>query len=51
MKISSLSEDGIIEGIEAVNKRFIIGVQWHPEELLDEDMEKIINALIRESQR
>lgn len=51
MKISAISEDGIIEGIEAENKKFIIGVQWHPEELLDEDMEKIINALIKKSQK
>lgn len=47
--ISAYSEDGIIEAIEAENKKFIIGVQWHPEELLDEDMEKIIKSLIESS--
>ena len=32
------SSDGIIEAIEAVdNKRFCLGVQWHPEETFDSD--------------
>ncbi len=51
MKISAYSEDGIIEAIEAENKKFIIGVQWHPEELINEDMEKIIKALIECSKK
>ena len=51
MKISAYSEDGIIEAIESENKKFIIGVQWHPEELLDENMEKIIKALIENSKK
>ncbi|NSW93021.1 MAG: gamma-glutamyl-gamma-aminobutyrate hydrolase family protein [Firmicutes bacterium] len=29
--ITALSEDGIIEGIESIEDRFLIGVQWHPE--------------------
>lgn len=47
MKISAYSEDGIIEGIELPDKKFIIGVQWHPEDLLDEDMEKIMKEFIK----
>lgn len=31
--VSARSEDGIIEGIEAVGKRFVVGVQCHPEGL------------------
>ena len=32
------TSDGIIEAIESVdNKRFCLGVQWHPEETLDSD--------------
>jgi putative glutamine amidotransferase len=27
--------DGIIEGVEGANSRFLVGVQWHPEELTD----------------
>ena len=51
MKISAYSEDGIIEGIELPDKKFIIGVQWHPEDLLDEDMEKIMKEFIKMSQK
>ena len=34
-RVSALSEDGIIEGIEDKNKDFVIGIQWHPE-IMDE---------------
>ena len=36
--ISSRSEDGLIESVELSDKRFIIGVQWHPESNLDKDI-------------
>ncbi len=31
---NAASPDGVIEGIEAVDGRFIVGVQWHPEFLI-----------------
>ena len=31
------SEDGIVEGIESNNHSFVLGVQWHPEFLIDKD--------------
>lgn len=31
LEVTSYSEDGIIESVEARNKDFFIGVQWHPE--------------------
>ncbi len=31
---SAVSADGVIEGIEAADGRFIVGVQWHPEFLI-----------------
>ncbi len=46
LKISAYSEDGIIEAIELEDKKFFIGVQWHPEDLLDDNMENIIRGLI-----
>lgn len=36
-KISAYSEDGIIEAIELPNKKFVIGVQWHPEKMINYD--------------
>jgi putative glutamine amidotransferase len=36
--VSAISDDGIIEGIEDVNSRFVLGIQWHPESMLDYDM-------------
>ncbi len=46
--ISAFSPDGIVEGIEIPDKKFIIGVQWHPELLFDKDIysKKIIMALM-----
>lgn len=35
--ISSRSEDGLIEGIEIPHKKFMIGVQWHPESMIPYD--------------
>ncbi len=31
LKVAALSKDNIIEGIEAVDERYLLGVQWHPE--------------------
>lgn len=41
------SEDGIIEALEDKKKRFFIGVQWHPECLInDEFSKKLFDAFI-----
>jgi putative glutamine amidotransferase len=32
---TAFAPDGLIEGIEALDRPFVIGVQWHPEELAD----------------
>ena len=45
--INAISEDGIIEGVEYPNKKFIIGLQWHPEYLIDENSKKIREAFIK----
>jgi len=31
------TSDGLIEGVEIPDARFVVGVQWHPENLVDED--------------
>ena len=44
--ISAYSEDGVIEAVEIPDKKFIIGVQWHPEYLLDEHSKKLLQAFV-----
>jgi putative glutamine amidotransferase len=35
LKVTGTSEDGIIESLESDERRFLIAVQWHPEEIDD----------------
>ncbi|PSR33606.1 MAG: peptidase C26 [Sulfobacillus benefaciens] len=39
MKIGAISEDQVVEAIESQDGRFILGVQWHPEDLADRESE------------
>jgi putative glutamine amidotransferase len=36
-RVSAYAPDGVIEAIESSNGNFAIGVQWHPESLVDTD--------------
>lgn len=36
MAVTARAPDGVIEGIEAAGQRFVVGVQWHPENLAPE---------------
>ena len=38
--VSARSSDGLIEGVELKDKKFIIGVQWHPESNLEDKYSK-----------
>lgn len=48
-RIAAISHDELIEGIEAINKQFVIGVQWHPETMLDYDQpaNRLLEAFIK----
>jgi putative glutamine amidotransferase len=35
LRATAIAPDGIIEGVESDDDRFLIAVQWHPEELTD----------------
>lgn len=48
--ISGRASDGVIEAIEAPNKRFCLGVQWHPEYSISRADDTIFQALIEASQ-
>ena len=45
--VDAYSDDGLIEAIHIPNKKFILGVQWHPEDLDDEYSEKIFAEFIK----
>lgn len=38
----AISDDGIIEAIEDKNKRFFMGIQWHPESIREDENSKKI---------
>ena len=46
IKINAVAPDGVYEGIESSLYRFCLGVQWHPEYLIDESDIKIFAALV-----
>ena len=37
LNISGISNDNVIEAIEDKNKKFFLGVQWHPESMINYD--------------
>ena len=39
-KISSISYDGLVESFELNNKKFVIGIKWHPELMLEDKITK-----------
>ncbi len=41
LKASAYSEDGLLEAYELEGSRFFVGVQWHPEMLLEKYPEEI----------
>jgi putative glutamine amidotransferase len=52
-RVVARAPDGVIEGIEATNGRFALGVQWHPEWLQDDDprMLDLFGAFVRACDR
>ena len=51
LKIPLYSDDGQVEVVEAKNKKFLIGVKFHPELLVDEEdkFNDIFKTLIEKS--
>lgn len=44
--VNALAPDGVIEGLEVPGLKFCIGVQWHPEYLVDAGDAALYNAFI-----
>lgn len=47
LRVSSVSNDGIVEAVELPNCRFVLGVQWHPEYLMNEVSKKIFDYFVK----
>ncbi len=52
-RVSAAAEDGVVEAIEDPLKKFVIGVQWHPEGTWQEDKysKKLFRAFIQAANR
>jgi len=48
---SAASPDQVIEGVEAPDRRFVVGVQWHPEAFWDHgrEFDRLFGALVQAS--
>ena len=44
--VDAVAPDGVIEGIEDPKRRFVLGVQWHPESRLSDGDRRIFGAFI-----
>jgi len=51
LQVSASAPDGVVEAVEAPDKRFVLGVQWHPEELVGDDpgMMRLFTTLVEEA--
>ena len=49
--VDAVAPDGVIEGIEDPRRRFLIGVQWHPEYAISEGDARLFAAFIAAAQR
>ncbi len=49
--VNAVAPDGVIEGIEDPRRRFCLGVQWHPEFLIDPGDARLFAALIDAARR
>lgn len=47
--VNARAPDGVIEGIESTRHRFAVGVQWHPEFMIDPADERIFAAFVAEA--
>lgn len=46
LKVSAVSDDNVIEAVEYPEHPFLVGVQWHPEYLVDDNSKIIFDTFI-----
>jgi putative glutamine amidotransferase len=52
LKVVAAAEDGIVECIEGLDHRFVLGVQWHPEMMAhDDDHQSIVRYFVDQCNR
>jgi putative glutamine amidotransferase len=53
LRPNAYAPDGLIEGLESPNGHFLLGVQWHPEALVERDprMQRLFTAFIEAALR
>jgi putative glutamine amidotransferase len=51
MVVDAVATDGVIEGIEDPRRRFLIGVQWHPEYAISEGDTRLFAAFVAAASR
>lgn len=53
LKVSAQAADGIIEGVESDNHKFVVGVQWHPEAMWMKDQVqlRLFTALVEAAKK
>lgn len=48
LRVSATAPDGIVEGIESREPRYIVGIQWHPEREQSELADRIFESFVGE---
>lgn len=52
MVVSARASDGVVEAIESTRHRLMLGIQWHPERMVDkEEHLMLFQALVEEARR
>jgi len=46
LAITARADDGTVEAVEATGRRFLLGVQWHPERLEETHRRQLFGALV-----
>ena len=49
LSLNAIAPDEVIEGIEDNSKKFCIGVQWHPEFLIEKSDKNIFKSFIKKT--
>lgn len=46
LRVTARSEDGLAEALELPEHRFFLGVQWHPEEMVEDERQRALFAAL-----